>query len=122
MKEYRIIKTFKGSQHGYDQPKEFVKGTTALLSDTLAAAAIAAGEAEAFAADQGAPKDTGNRDLSKLNVKKLQAELTELGVPFETDDNKARLIELLEMALESQAADQGAPEVKALAGAPENKA
>lgn len=47
----------------------------------------------------------GKRDLSKLKVVELKAELAELKVPFETDDNKARLVELLEAALEAKAAE-----------------
>ena len=122
MKSYRILKTFRGSQYGYDQPKEFVEGTTAQLTDYLAEAVVATGEAELIEeapaenikASEGAPAFA---DMTKAELVAYAQE--QFGLELDKDDKKDQLIAAIEDAAK---ASEGAPENKALDGAPENKA
>jgi hypothetical protein len=83
MKPHRIIKTFKGSQDGHDH-HHFEEGTTAHLSDGLAAIVVKEGWAEPVKEASGHPA------LSR-DTKVIEPEETKVDEPDEIkEDAKGR--------------------------------
>lgn len=104
MTPHKILKTFKGSQDGRIT-ETFEQGTVRDLSDSLAVAAVAAGDAEPTKAkatrapeNKGNPTGTENKDqptdieaqlaaVSKLTSKKKIAEFVKLHTGVELDQS-----------------------------------
>jgi hypothetical protein len=65
MKEYAILHTFLGNQTGYGDTETFTAGTTARLSDALAAVAVA----EGWAAPAGTPEARETKVITDMETK-----------------------------------------------------
>ena len=99
MKQYRILKEFKGSQHGGNPVIEFKPGQVVGLSDQLAAMAKAGGWAEEV--DEAAAPDDASREAAiaelagSKTAEELLAQAQELGLKPAKKATAQKLAELI---------------------------